>query len=1004
MSDEQRINVPKLSADGSNWVVYRDRMDWAMGSRILSQHLTNDAMPAAYGAAGTINGVDAATRWALGEATVKQAIATSVPDSIFTRVKNKTRAKDVWDALKDMFEGRSQMIVVDLRRKLQAMKCGEDEDICAHLSKIADIREQLAAMGTTIPDDKYASILLGSAPTSFESTTSSMNTTAKLTRTVLTPDLVISLITDEFDRCALKKPKEGQEEALGTDVKKGKKPKKDVECFNCKKKGHMKSDCWAKGGGKEGQGPKKRSQDSAATAEKSQQPDIEAWAAIEEIEDEEYGLSVLVSKQPRSKGELYDSGASCHMSPFRNNFVSFCSVPPRPIMAADKRLFFANGIGDLRIRVPNGESSYTPVILRNALYAPEMALTVVSIGRIAKAGLTVAFKGNTCKIMNSKGSVVGKIPSNANGLYKVEHACAATVQVAAEVINVQTLHRRLGHVAPDSIRALVCTQAIQGISLIDDGQPLYCESCEYAKTTRKAIKKEREAAQASAFGDEIHSDLWGPSPLQTLGGHKYYITFTDDYSRYTRIQLLRSKDEALQAYKDFAAWAQTQHGAKIKRLRSDRGGEYTGEEFSKFLKEQGTEHRLTTHDTPQHNGVAESLNRRLLERTRAILHHSGLPKHLWGEAVNHATWLKNRTSTWALGNTTPLERLYGDKPNLGNVPEWGQRVWVHTDSGSKLDARAIEGHWVGYDKDSTHAHRIYFSDKNKVAVERNIKFAPTTVTVYTPPTLTSPTRTIAPPPIPPALPPIPPAARPAPRNVPLPDSEGEEGEEENEEGGWEDEERVDPAPPGQFQSPLVSKNPKPRTKAGPSYAQPTRTSTRKLKPSDYKKRLEAGEGTVNGEEEDTRLGKKKKKMGATAAIADAFTDFGTDYAFTAGLAPAAAAAIGDAQDDPRTIEEARSRSDWPLWQQVMDREMKTLEDAGTWETVPRPTGRNIVGSKWVFRVKHKADGSIDKYKARLVARGFTQIYGTDYFETYSPVAKLTSFRTSVAVARATCFF
>lgn len=152
------------------------------------------------------------------------------------------------------------------------------------------------------------------------------------------------------------------------------------------------------------------------------------------------------------------------------------------------------------------------------------------------------------------------IPSNANGLYRVERACTATIQVAAEVINVQTLHRRLGHSALDSVWALVCSQAIQGISLIDNSQPLYCDSCEYAKTTRKPIKKEHEAAQVSAFSNKIHSDLWGPSPLQTLGGRKYYITFTDNHLHYTRIQLFRSKDEALQAYKDFMAWAQTQHG------------------------------------------------------------------------------------------------------------------------------------------------------------------------------------------------------------------------------------------------------------------------------------------------------------------------------------------------------------------------------------------------------------------------------------------------------------
>jgi hypothetical protein len=97
-----------------------------------------------------------------------------------------------------------------------------------------------------------------------------------------------------------------------------------------------------------------------------------------------------------------------------------------------------------------------------------------------------------------------------------------------------------------------------------------------------------------------------------------------------------------------------------------------------------------------------------------------------------AIWLKNRTSTRALGHVTPFEKLYGIKPNLGGLPEWGQQVWIHTSKGSKLDAWAVEGRWVGYDRDSTHAHRVYWPEKHSISVERNIKFIPTTFTIYSP--------------------------------------------------------------------------------------------------------------------------------------------------------------------------------------------------------------------------------------------------------------------------------
>ena len=355
-----------------------------------------------------------------------------------------------------------------------------------------------------------------------------------------------------------------------------------------------------------------------------------------------------------------------------------------------------------------------------------MGLTLVSVGKITAAGYKVIFRGTTCRIYDAKDKIIGQINAR-NGLYRIDHEVAMNVTMAGEareVLTLEELHKWMGHIALDTIKQMVRRGAIEGIEADLTAAIQPCASCEYGKATRKPIKKSHEEPRATNFGEEIHSDVWGPSPIQTPGRKEYYVSFTDDHTQWTHLKLLASKDEVFEAYQNFEAWARLHFSIPaFKILRSDRGGEYLGKEFTSYLASKGTVRKLTIHNTPEYNGVSERFNRTLLERTRALLHSSKLPKNLWGETITHIVWLKNRTSTCALPEgKTPYEMLYGKKPNLENLHEWGSEVWVHTMEGKKLDGRSKLGKWVGFDEVSN-GHRIYWPDKCSVTVEHSIKSA-----------------------------------------------------------------------------------------------------------------------------------------------------------------------------------------------------------------------------------------------------------------------------------------
>jgi hypothetical protein len=126
MSEDLKINVVRLAVDGSNWITYRDRLQFALFVRSLTEHLTHTTVTATYTNAGVINGMTPVQRWDHDETTTKYLIASSVPDSIFKRIKSGTRAKDVWDSLKKLSEDRAQNLLMDLTRRIQNTKCTEE--------------------------------------------------------------------------------------------------------------------------------------------------------------------------------------------------------------------------------------------------------------------------------------------------------------------------------------------------------------------------------------------------------------------------------------------------------------------------------------------------------------------------------------------------------------------------------------------------------------------------------------------------------------------------------------------------------------------------------------------------------------------------------------------------------------------------------------------------------------------------------------------------------------
>src|SRR5229473_5354146 len=204
--------------------------------------------------------------------------------------------------------------------------------------------------------------------------------------------------------------------------------------------------------------------------------------------------------------------------------------------------------------------------------------TTIAIAALDEEGYYAHIGGSHLKLVSPQGERIGRIARTQGCLYKIVHALDAAN--AVEPVSVMELHHCLGHIAVTSTCKLVESGAIVGVELDPTSQEKDCDACIFARATRLSIPKVRISAPAKNFGDEVHTDVWGLATIATCQGRRYFITFTDDTTSYTTTFLLRTKDEAFEAYKRFEAWATTQqHCRAIKVLHSNQGGEYLSGTF-----------------------------------------------------------------------------------------------------------------------------------------------------------------------------------------------------------------------------------------------------------------------------------------------------------------------------------------------------------------------------------------------------------------------------------------
>lgn len=194
-----------------------------------------------------------------------------------------------------------------------------------------------------------------------------------------------------------------------------------------------------------------------------------------------------------------------------------------------------------------------------------------------------------------------------------------------------------------------------------------CSSCRLGKLSRMSLVSKEHTSQKPF--DIVFSDVWGPAPVQSSLGHRYFVLFIDDFTRFTWVYFLKNKSEVYDVFIQFEKLIKRQFGKPILAFHSDWGGEY--QRLNHYFKATGIVHRIACPYTHEQNGTSERKIRHLVDTSLTLLAHASLPLKYWNYAIEQSAMLINTLPSDVLQKVSPFFKLFSKDPNYLSFQPFG---------------------------------------------------------------------------------------------------------------------------------------------------------------------------------------------------------------------------------------------------------------------------------------------------------------------------------------------